>query len=147
VKELDENDRSSVALSECGCSEACSDSPDAEPISLDDADRLARMAAALADPIRVRIVAILASGRTCCALPETAPGSDPANEGVCICELTSILDMGQSKLSYHMAKLKEVELVREDRRGKWNYYSLDGSQVKKYLDQIRGLCGQGPSGC
>jgi ArsR family transcriptional regulator, arsenate/arsenite/antimonite-responsive transcriptional repressor len=33
--------------------------------------------------------------------------------------------MGQSKVSYHMRKLKEAGLVREERRGKWSFYSID----------------------
>jgi len=33
--------------------------------------------------------------------------------------------MGQSKVSYHVRKLKEAGLVREEKRGKWSFYSLD----------------------
>jgi ArsR family transcriptional regulator, arsenate/arsenite/antimonite-responsive transcriptional repressor len=33
--------------------------------------------------------------------------------------------MGQSKISYHMKKLKDAGLVREERRGKWSFYTLD----------------------
>jgi ArsR family transcriptional regulator len=33
--------------------------------------------------------------------------------------------MGQSKVSYHMKKLKDAGLVREDKRGRWSFYSLD----------------------
>jgi ArsR family transcriptional regulator len=33
--------------------------------------------------------------------------------------------MGQSKVSYHMRKLKDAGLVHEERRGRWAFYSLD----------------------
>jgi ArsR family transcriptional regulator, arsenate/arsenite/antimonite-responsive transcriptional repressor len=33
--------------------------------------------------------------------------------------------MGQSKVSYHVKKLKDAGLVREERHGKWTFYSLD----------------------
>jgi ArsR family transcriptional regulator len=33
--------------------------------------------------------------------------------------------MAQSKVSYHLGKLKETGLVREEKRGKWSFYSLD----------------------
>ena len=33
--------------------------------------------------------------------------------------------MGQSKVSYHIRKLKDAGLVKEEKRGKWSFYSLD----------------------
>jgi ArsR family transcriptional regulator len=43
--------------------------------------------------------------------------------------------MGQSKVSYHMKKLKDAGLVREERHGKWTFYSLD-------RDAASGLLGE-----
>jgi len=45
--------------------------------------------------------------------------------------------MGQSKVSYHMRKLKDAGLVREERRGKWSFYSLDEEAVRGLLDIAR----------
>ena len=41
--------------------------------------------------------------------------------------------MGQSKVSYHLGKLKEAGLVREERRGKWSFYSLDRESSARLL--------------
>ena len=41
--------------------------------------------------------------------------------------------MGQSKISYHMRKLKDAGLVREERRGKWGFYSLDREAAGELL--------------
>jgi ArsR family transcriptional regulator, arsenate/arsenite/antimonite-responsive transcriptional repressor len=43
--------------------------------------------------------------------------------------------MGQSKVSYHMRKLREAGLVREDRRGKWVFYSLDREVAGRLLGE------------
>jgi ArsR family transcriptional regulator len=41
--------------------------------------------------------------------------------------------MGQSKVSYHLGKLKEAGLVREERRGKWSFYSLEGETARQLV--------------
>ena len=43
--------------------------------------------------------------------------------------------MGQSKVSYHLRKLKEVGLVHEQRRGKWSFYSLDREAAVQLLTE------------
>jgi len=63
---------------------------------------------ALADPARVAILATLT--RT-------------AHE-VCVCDLTSGLDLNQSTISHHLKLLKDAGLVNSVRRGTWGYYSL-----------------------
>jgi ArsR family transcriptional regulator, arsenate/arsenite/antimonite-responsive transcriptional repressor len=51
--------------------------------------------------------------------------------------------MGQSKVSYHIGKLKEAGLVREKKRGKWSFYSLDREAASMLLaeaaEQLGGL--------
>jgi len=42
-------------------------------------------------------------------------------ESICVCEFEEHFSMGQSKVSYHMKKLKDAGLVREERRGKWSF--------------------------
>ncbi len=45
--------------------------------------------------------------------------------------------MGQSRGSYHIGKLKEVGVVREERRGKWSFYSLDREAAGRLLVEAR----------
>jgi ArsR family transcriptional regulator len=94
---------------------------------------------ALSDPIRVRMLGMLAAeaaeGRGCCGLPDLgAPVSgEEDSPGICVCELEECFEMGQSRVSYHMRKLKEAGLVREQRRGRWSFYSLDREAARDLL--------------
>jgi len=43
--------------------------------------------------------------------------------------------MGQSKVSYHVKKLKDAGLVKEERRGKWAFYTLDREAAGELLGE------------
>jgi ArsR family transcriptional regulator len=73
-----------------------------------DAERLAALAKALAEPVRVRIVDVLRR----------------SDEPVCQCELIALFEMRQSLLSHHMRKLVDAGLVGVERRHKWAFYSI-----------------------
>jgi ArsR family transcriptional regulator len=88
-------------------------------------DRLVALGRALSDPIRVRMLTMMAEGRGCCDFSDSGVPVTEGEEGICVCEFEEHFGMGQSKVSYHMKKLKDAGLVREDRRGKWAFYSLD----------------------
>ena len=47
--------------------------------------------------------------------------------------------MGQSKVSYHLKKTKEAGLVREEKCGKWSFYSLDNEAAGRLLGEIEVL--------
>jgi ArsR family transcriptional regulator len=49
--------------------------------------------------------------------------------------------MGQSRVSYHMRRLKGAGLVREERRGKWSFYSLDREAAGRLLAETENLFG------
>lgn len=44
---------------------------------------------------------------------------------VCVCEIVAALDMSQPAISQHLRKLRDAKLVKEERRGKWIFYSLN----------------------
>ena len=90
-----------------------------------EAGRIAELGAALSDPIRVRMLGMMAVGRGCCGLPDCGVPAEDQDAGICVCEFERFFGMGQSKVSYHMRKLKEAGLVREEKRGRWSFYSLD----------------------
>jgi ArsR family transcriptional regulator len=73
-----------------------------------DAERLAAVGRALAEPLRVRIVDVLRR----------------SDEPVCQCELIALFEIRQSLLSHHMKKLTDAGLVAVERRHKWAYYSI-----------------------
>ena len=101
--------------------------------------RLVALGQALSDPIRVRMLRLMATaareGRGCCGLPNLGAPVDAGEEnpGVCVCEFEDYFRMGQSKVSYHVRNLKDAGLVREEKRGKWNFYSLDQEAVRVLL--------------
>ena len=88
-------------------------------------ERLVALGRALSDPIRVRMLSMMADGRSCCNFSDSGVPAGEGEEGICVCEFEEHFGMGQSKVSYHMKKLKDAGLVREERRGKWSFYSLD----------------------
>ncbi len=89
------------------------------------AERLVALGRALSDPIRVRMLGMMSEGRGCCDFSDSGVPAEEGEEGICVCEFEEVFGMGQSKVSYHMKKLKDAGLVREERRGKWSFYSLD----------------------
>ena len=87
-------------------------------ISNDQAETLAQLFKALADPSRIRIVSLLAN----------------AAEPVCVCELTAPLGLSQPTVSFHLKKLLRAGLLRRERRGTWAYYSLDPDALARLAE-------------
>ena len=98
-------------------------------------ERLVALGRALSDPIRVRMLGMMAEGRGCCDLSGSDVPAGEGEEGICVCEFEDHFGMGQSKVSYHIGKLKEAGLVREERRGKWSFYSLDRETAGELLGE------------
>lgn len=105
-------------------------------------EKLTRVAKALADPIRLGMLDVMAQGRSCCGLPEPSQrgvpgGGDPL--GICGCDFQEHFGLAQSKVSYHLRVLREAGLVREEARGKWTFHSIDGEAAARALDAFREL--------
>ena len=107
-------------------------------------DRLVALGRALSDPIRVRMLGMMADGRGCCDFSGSGVPADEGDEGICVCEFEDHFGMGQSKVSYHMRKLKDAGLVREERRGKWGFYSLDRETASDLLGEAADRLLSGP---
>ena len=56
----------------------------------------------------------------------------------CVCELQDDLDAAQSRLSFHLKKLKDAGVVSDRRDGRWVYYSL----VPEVLEEMRAFLGE-----
>jgi ArsR family transcriptional regulator, arsenate/arsenite/antimonite-responsive transcriptional repressor len=108
-------------------------------------EQLVALGRALSDPIRVRMLSMMADGRGCCDFSASSVPAAEGEEGICVCEFEEQFGMGQSKVSYHMKKLKDAGLVREVRRGKWSFYSLDREAAGELLGEAadRLLSGSG----
>lgn len=64
------------------------------------------MFAALADPVRLRILSVL------------------ADAGRCVCDIRSEVPLAANLVSYHLRVLREAGLIEGDRRGRWIDYHL-----------------------
>ena len=94
--------------------------PCCEPVVYPDveraaAERVATVAKALGDPIRVQLVDVLRkhAGK------------------VCVCELTPLFDVGQPTVSHHLKVLREAGIVDSERQGLWAYYYVTPESLKE----------------
>lgn len=53
-------------------------------------------------------------------------------EGLCVCEIETILGMSQSNVSRHLNKLFSVGLIQREKKSQWVYYRLDKEITRKY---------------
>lgn len=77
---------------------------------------------ALSDPIRIQVLNLL------------------RHQELCVCDLCEMLEISQSKLSFHLKTLKESQLVKARQQGRWIYYSLNLPQfvlLEQYLAEFR----------
>ena len=58
---------------------------------------------------------------------------------LCVCELTSILDLSQSNVSQHLAKMRSAGLVRERKHAQWVYYSVNPEKLPLLKNIINSL--------
>src|SRR5690625_5214082 len=56
-------------------------------------------------------------------------------EQVCVCDLTEIIGLSQSKLSYHLKILYDAKLIEREKRGTWHYYWLNKTKVRNLLSE------------
>jgi ArsR family transcriptional regulator len=99
---------------------ACCGSVRTDLLDTDDAELLARAFAALADPIRLRMLSAIAT--------------DAANE-VCACDLVELSGRSQPTVSHHMKILCDAGLVTREKRGLWVWYRA----VPARLDALRSV--------
>jgi ArsR family transcriptional regulator, arsenate/arsenite/antimonite-responsive transcriptional repressor len=108
-----------VASAACGIGHTCSPLTRA-PIAPDGARDLAVLLKALADPMRLRLVSMIA-----------------AHEGgeACVCDLTGPLGLTQPTVSHHLKVLTHAGYLARTKRGTWAYYAL----VPGALDSVAAL--------
>jgi ArsR family transcriptional regulator len=94
--------------------ERCCPSVLSSPLDASQAAELAEGFTALADPVRLRVLNLLAAS--------------PDGE-VCVCEFVEPLGKSQPTISHHLKILSDAGLVHGDRRGKWVWYSLDRARL------------------
>jgi ArsR family transcriptional regulator len=89
-------------------------------VARDRAERIAELAKALGDPIRLQLVDVLRkhAGK------------------VCVCELTPLFDVSQPTVSHHLKVLREAGIVDSERRGLWAYYYVLPESLAELSDWL-----------
>jgi ArsR family transcriptional regulator len=77
------------------------------PLSAEQAEQVAPLLKALADPVRLRLMSLVASH----------PGGE-----ACVCDLSGAFDLSQPTISHHLKVLHESGLLNREKRGVWVYY-------------------------
>jgi len=100
---------------------AAAGSPCCEPVVYPDveraqAERMATIAKALADPVRLQLVDVLRkhAGK------------------VCVCELVPLFDLSQPTVSHHLKKLRDAGIVDSERQGLWAYYYVKPEALDEF---------------
>jgi ArsR family transcriptional regulator len=78
-----------------------------QPLTQDEAEQVAPLLKALADPVRLRLMSLVASH----------DGGE-----ACVCDLTGAFELSQPTISHHLKVLHESGLLERDKRGVWVYY-------------------------
>jgi len=78
-----------------------------EPLSAAQAEQVAPLLKALADPVRLRLMSLVASH----------PGGE-----ACVCDLNEAFNLTQPTISHHLKVLHEAGLLDREKRGVWVYY-------------------------
>jgi ArsR family transcriptional regulator, arsenate/arsenite/antimonite-responsive transcriptional repressor len=75
-------------------------------VEREQAQRMAAIAKAIADPVRLQLVDVLRkhAGK------------------VCVCELVPLFDLAQPTISHHLRVLRDAGLIQSEKRGLWAYY-------------------------
>ena len=80
-----------------------------EPLTAEQAVDLSRLFKAMADPVRLRLLSLIASH---------------AGGEACVCDLTEAFDLTAPTISHHLKVLRESGLITGERRGTWVYYRV-----------------------
>ncbi len=93
----------------------------AEPIKSDEAEELAAGFKLLADPVRLRILSLIAN----------APGGE-----MCGCDLPATIGRSQPTVSHHLSLLSQAGLLTREQRGRWAWFKVEPDRVAVLRDAL-----------
>jgi ArsR family transcriptional regulator len=120
--------KSSAAVLELSAGQvvACCSPLTAQPLTSEEAARIAPLLKALADPVRLRLLSLVASH---------------ADGEACVCDLNDAFDLSQPTISHHLKVLHQARLLDRSKRGVWVYYRVNGA-VMTDVAQLLGSTGR-----
>ena len=95
-----------------------------EPLGADEAGRIAPLLKALADPVRLRLLSLVASY---------------ADQEACVCDLNDAFELSQPTISHHLKVLHEVGLLDRSKRGVWVYYRVRADALRDLSALLGGV--------
>ncbi|GAB3683864.1 ArsR/SmtB family transcription factor [Saccharopolyspora tripterygii] len=95
--------------------EPCASTVMREPLTVDQAADLAKVFKAIGEPVRLRLVSLIASH---------------AGGEACVCDLTDTFDLSGPTISHHLKVLREAGIIEGDRRGTWIYYRVNPDTLR-----------------
>jgi ArsR family transcriptional regulator, arsenate/arsenite/antimonite-responsive transcriptional repressor len=98
----------------------------AEPLSTEQAERMAPLLKALADPVRLRLLSLVASH---------------ADGEACVCDLNEAFELSQPTISHHLKVLHDVGLLDRSKRGTWVYYRVRAEVLGGVATLVGGVAG------
>jgi ArsR family transcriptional regulator len=99
--------------------ESCCGTVLGAPLSDADAGQLARAFAALADPVRLKLLSLVA-----------------AMDEVCSCDLQEPLGKSQPTISHHTKALAEAGLIVGEKRGRWMWWRVVPERIAALRDAL-----------
>ncbi len=100
-----------------------------EVLDEDRAGELAQVFKALADPVRVRLMSIIAAS---------------SNGEACACDLPTAVGRSQPTVSHHLSVLVGAGIVAREQRGKWAWFSLRDEMIESIRTALRPTCDPTP---
>ena len=95
-----------------------------EPLSAEAADRIAPLLKALADPVRLRLLSLVASHE---------------DGEACVCDLNDAFDLSQPTISHHLKVLHEAGLLERTKRGVWVFYRVEAAVLANVSALLGGV--------
>lgn len=94
-----------------------------EPLSAESASQLAVTLKALSDPVRLRLLSVVASH---------------SGGEACVCDISAGIEVSQPTISHHLKVLRTAGLLNSERRGSWVYYRVNPAALQQ-LSQLLGI--------
>ena len=98
-----------------------------KPLTVKQAERVSPLLKALADPVRLRLLSLVASH---------------ADGEACVCDLADAFDLSQPTISHHLKVLHDLDLLERSKRGVWVYYRINAEALR----DLGALIGTLPAG-
>lgn len=102
---------------------ACCSPLTSTPLTAEQSERVAPLLKALADPVRLRLLSLVAAH---------------ADGESCVCELQGAFDLSQPTISHHLKVLHDAGLLDRTKRGTWVYYSVNAEALSDVASLLGG---------